>query len=248
MNERTKPAAAPPNEPLLPPQAVDKIGERLAHGVFAGRRGHGNAPACEIHLKQDELAALLGAAFEGGYNGALGRSTSTPAPTMGNPVRHRPDDKPLYVASRASMGLRPAKWRELRAAGWPILSTWIDEAGDGETQDWGQLWTRIVLEVSQACGVILWAEQGDFPLKGAFVEVGIALGQGKRVAVCTRMQVRGPRFQPFGSWLAHPSVRLCSEFEAARRWVQDGVEPQYSPEHSEDEPSSDWALDARLVG
>lgn len=307
---------------LLPPEAVEKIGARLARGVFTGRRGHGNAPASEIHLKQDELAALLGAAYEGGFAAAHERSgpavgqgsATAPAAALDAAARLRAlaqgrwewrvadpvtgaycmefmdheerrarawlsdhqarfpngphagkvvqrvlvttpledaalaaadalDDaaaaariqeealtlpateRPISVASRASMGLRPAKWRELRDEGWPILSTWINEAGAGETEDFGELWTRIVQEVRQACGVILWAEKEDFPLKGAFVEAGIALGMGKRVAVCTQIELLAPQFAPFGSWLSHPSVRVCADFGAARRWVQEGVEP-----------------------
>ena len=41
----------------------------------------------------------------------------------------------IYVASRVS---RAEMWRGYRdEGGVPIVSTWIDEAGDGETDDFG---------------------------------------------------------------------------------------------------------------
>jgi len=132
---------------------------------------------------------------------------------LGNPL--------LYVASRASLLERPQMWRALRASGWRIASTWIDEAGEGETGDFADLWHRIEAEVRASDGLILYAERGDFPLKGALIEVGMALWMHKPVAVV----LAGPPFlearslRPVGSWLHHGRCNLFETVEAARDWI-----------------------------
>lgn len=136
----------------------------------------------------------------------------------------------IYVASRASVEKYPREWKRLRSQGWPINSTWIDEAGPGQTADMGELWQRIESEVRAANGVVLWAEAEDFPLKGAFVEVGMALGMGKRVAVYTTHCFENAQHKPFGSWMNHPLVRKCSSLDGALRYalgvpVVDGQTP-----------------------
>lgn len=124
----------------------------------------------------------------------------------------------LYVASRASLAARPAMWRDLRAKGWRICSTWIDEAGEGETGDFIELWSRIEAEVRAADGLILYAERDDFPLKGALIEVGMAIGMRKPVAVVLGgAPFLEPRsLRPVGSWLYHPRVELYGTVEEAR--------------------------------
>lgn len=131
----------------------------------------------------------------------------------------------IYVASRASIPERPAMWRRLRDQHqWAITSTWIDEAGEGETADFADLWLRIENEIRGSDGLLLFAERNDFPLKGAFIEVGMALGMRKPVAVC----LSGPPFleprsyRPVGSWLMHPRVQLFhtdDTLEQARAWI-----------------------------
>lgn len=130
---------------------------------------------------------------------------------------------PIYVASRASLEARPAMWRELRAQGWPINSTWIDESGPEETKSFPNLWTRIQAEVTAACGVIFYAEPDDFPLKGAYIEVGMALGQGKPVAVVLPgVKIELLHVRPVGSWVRHPLVKICETLEEARDYVNAG--------------------------
>jgi hypothetical protein len=122
----------------------------------------------------------------------------------------------IYVASRASIPERPAMWRRLRDAGWQINSSWIDEAGDGETLDFTDLWERVAREISEARRVVLYAETSDFPLKGALVEVGIAMGMDKEIVVClpgVDLEERSKR--PIGSWIAHPNVRRIDNVEDA---------------------------------
>lgn len=125
---------------------------------------------------------------------------------------------PIYVASRASVPERPAMWRELRRSGWQIVSSWIDEAGVGETDDFADLWDRIVREIASANKVVLYAAQDDFPLKGAILECGIAIGMGKPVIVCLPgVKVEGPSFRPIGSWIAHRGVRRIDSLSQAMR-------------------------------
>lgn len=122
----------------------------------------------------------------------------------------------IYIASRASLPERAAKWRALRAAGVPIISSWIDEDGEGATGDFCELWARIGREVTCASALILYAEPDDFPLKGALIEVGMALASGVPViAVLPGVELEPRSMRPVGSWLAHPLVSRASTVEEA---------------------------------
>ena len=114
----------------------------------------------------------------------------------------------IYVASRASIPARAALWRDLRDRhGARIISSWIDEAGGGETEDFADLWARILREVEACDRLVLYIEVGDFPLKGALIEVGAALALGKPVwviGVGIALEKRSCR--PVGSWINHPRV------------------------------------------
>lgn len=116
--------------------------------------------------------------------------------------------KGFYVASRASLPERSAMWRRQRERGAIINSTWIDEAGEGETADFGELWTRIDKEIGLSSALILYAEPDDFPLKGALIEAGIALGHGIPVrVVLPGVVLDGRTSRPIGSWIQHPLVK-----------------------------------------
>jgi hypothetical protein len=119
----------------------------------------------------------------------------------------------IYVASRASIPERAQMWRGFRANGIPIISSWIDEAGEGETENFTDLWDRITEEVIQADHFVLYAEPGDFPLKGALLEAGIAIGAKAvkgylgRITVCLPgVILEGRTFRPLGSWVKHRLV------------------------------------------
>ncbi|KVP17017.1 hypothetical protein [Burkholderia ubonensis] len=122
-----------------------------------------------------------------------------------------------YIASRASLPARAAQWRLLRdILGWHIVSSWIDEAGQGQTADFSELWVRIEAEIKGAERLILYVEPGDFPLKGALVEVGIALAAGVKVFVVAPGVTIEPRTRrPLGSWIDHPLVTLAPNMEVA---------------------------------
>lgn len=124
---------------------------------------------------------------------------------------------PIYVASRASIPARSEMWRNLRDEyGWQITSTWIDEAGEGETADFTELWDRIMREIAAARKVVFYAKAEDFPLKGAILEAGIALGMGKPVIVCLPgVDLEGRTYRPLGSWIKHRNVIRCDNIKTA---------------------------------
>lgn len=127
----------------------------------------------------------------------------------------------IYVASRASSPERAAMWCALRDAGWHITSTWIDEAGEGQTASFTELWGRIEREIRGSLGLIVYAEPEDFPLKGAYLEAGIAIGAGLPVAVVmptVELEARSDR--PMGSWIRHPGVTICESLEEARSVIE----------------------------
>lgn len=80
----------------------------------------------------------------------------------------------IYIASKTAHADR---WRNLRANGFPLNSTWVDEAEKGATKCFTDLWSRCVAEAAGARALIVYREP-DEVLKGAFVEVGAALARG----------------------------------------------------------------------
>lgn len=122
-----------------------------------------------------------------------------------------------YIASRASLPERSAAWRRLRDVdGWKITSTWIDEAGAGQTPDLGALWLRIETEVAASERLVLYVEPEDFPLKGALIEVGMALAHRIPIRVVAPGVVLEPvSFRPIGSWVRHPLVTFVDTMEEA---------------------------------
>lgn len=114
----------------------------------------------------------------------------------------------VYVASKAK---HAAMWRGLRAAGLNITSTWIDEAGEGESDSSASLWRRCIDEARRADAVIAYFEDGE-EWKGAFVEIGAALAHDAYVYVVG---------DPPGSWRNHPLVvNVDSIAEAIGRVVK----------------------------
>lgn len=128
----------------------------------------------------------------------------------------------IYVASRASVPERSAMWRQLRSKGWNIISTWIDEAGEGDTEDFTELWDRIQREVEQCQVLICYLERDDLPLKGALVEVGMALSQNKLVLVVipNHATFLDRNCRPVGSWIKHPNCIVMNSIEGALNLIR----------------------------
>lgn len=122
----------------------------------------------------------------------------------------------VYVASRASIPERGQMWRDLRSAGVPINSTWIDEDGPKASRDLTDLWVRINREVAASERLVLYVEPEDFPMKGAFIEVGMALATGVPIVVVAPGLELDPRnCRPLGSWIKHPLVSFADTVELA---------------------------------
>lgn len=80
----------------------------------------------------------------------------------------------IYIASKTRHG---PKWLDLRAKGFPITSSWIDEYEPGVTGDFDDLWRRCIREASYATRLVAYAEKGEV-LKGGLIEIGAALSHG----------------------------------------------------------------------
>lgn len=79
----------------------------------------------------------------------------------------------IYVASKVR---HAGTWTILRDTGLPVISTWIDEAGVGQS-DLRDLWRRCVAEVKSADVLLLYRLGGEI-LKGGWIEAGVAAGAG----------------------------------------------------------------------
>lgn len=116
----------------------------------------------------------------------------------------------IYIASKASH--RP-HWRELRGHGHNIISRWIDvddkyigtTFGDPVSLDYRALWDTCVQDVI-ACDVLICYVEPDEVLKGALIEVGVALGLGKRV-ICVGHK---SDYLKNGTWINHRSIELVA--------------------------------------
>lgn len=108
----------------------------------------------------------------------------------------------IYTASKT---IHAHKWRELRSLGYNINSTWIDEAGPGETACFRRLWERCINEAAQADALLLYRQPGE-ALKGAFIEAGAALASKKPVfAIGIEDQ----------SFRYHPLITVCDSVNDA---------------------------------
>jgi hypothetical protein len=116
----------------------------------------------------------------------------------------------IYTASKTK---HADKWKALRAGGWPIISTWIDEAGEGESADLEDLWLRCVGEAKSAAAVLLYCEPGDV-LKGAFIEAGAAMASGVPVYAVGCDQY---------SFVNHPGVHIFTSLDTALTAIRHGV-------------------------
>jgi hypothetical protein len=85
----------------------------------------------------------------------------------------------IYTASKTK---HAQKWIDLRDAGFNVISTWIDEACEGQTKDMRDLVQRCISECVECDGMIVYSEGGDY-LKGAFIEMGVAVAHNKPIVL-----------------------------------------------------------------
>lgn len=130
----------------------------------------------------------------------------------------------IYVSSR----LKHAEmWKEMRSDGIPIISTWIDQAQQGEVGNFAELWVRIEREIRSASCLVFYARNEDFPYKGALVEVGMALAVGTPVfLVLNDVRPTGETMRPIGSWMLDLRVRHFNSIEDAI-WAAREMELQH---------------------
>lgn len=115
---------------------------------------------------------------------------------------------PIYTASKTKHAWL---WQSIRELGVNVISTWIDEAGVGETNDFMSLWLRCIAEASTCEVLLAYRASEDEILKGAFIEIGAALAMGRKVFLV------GP-FQE--SFVDHPAVHRFDSLHAALREVR----------------------------
>lgn len=80
----------------------------------------------------------------------------------------------VYFASKV---VHAPLWIAEEANGVTVTSSWIHEAGEGQTADYAELSTRCSREISGSERLILYGEPGEI-LKGALIEAGMALQAG----------------------------------------------------------------------
>jgi hypothetical protein len=83
----------------------------------------------------------------------------------------------IYTASKPR---HAPMWRKLRMEGYNIIATWIDYADGSAIADWQKLWLDCTKEAAAANITLLYVEKDD-EIRGAYVEMGIAIANHRRV-------------------------------------------------------------------
>lgn len=111
----------------------------------------------------------------------------------------------VYTASKPR---HAAMWREIRAAGINVIATWIDFENDRDIDCFQRLWIQCAHEAAQADVTLLYIEPHD-ELRGAYVEMGIALASGKRVYLVNPHNVK------VTDAVSHPRVTVFTNLRTA---------------------------------
>lgn len=123
----------------------------------------------------------------------------------------------IYVASKVA---HAELWRDLRHfEREPIISTWIDEAGAGESASMEDLWFRCVNEAANAGALIIYRRPNEV-LKGAWVELGAALAKG--------VPVFAVGIEEF-TVANHAGITHCSSLIEARRRARESLTAKAQP-------------------
>jgi len=113
--------------------------------------------------------------------------------------------KGVYFASKVVHAVR---WQAMRDAGVITASSWIDEAGEGQTADYGELSERCLNEIAEAERLVLYCQPGEI-LKGALLEAGAALMAGTPVFLVGECESLSRVFRKHALW------HECSSIEEA---------------------------------
>ena len=126
----------------------------------------------------------------------------------------------VYVASKSCHW---PWWQALRAAGVPIIASWIDapfnhNGSELSADEWAQHWEKCSREAAEADITLMFA-CAEERQNGALIEVGSALGAGKQVYLVTAHD---------WSWKNHPKVRRFDTLEAAVTAVMAAVAGEHA--------------------
>ena len=132
----------------------------------------------------------------------------TPPPAK--PIEHVTPEQPLLSLQQESKGIYIASktihaesWKSLRDdAEVDVISSWIDEAGPGESIDLADLSRRCIKESTTCKAMIVFSLKEEY-LKGALIEMGAALAAGKTVYLA------GPVLPEGSAFTKHPNVIQC---------------------------------------
>lgn len=140
----------------------------------------------------------------------------------------------IYIASKTK---HADKWIALRAAGINIISTWIDEAGAGQSPDMVDLRDRCIKESLECDAMVVYSEEGDY-LKGAFIEMGVALSQpGKPIVLV------GPVL-PAGSAFTHgQNILTSNSVETAIKFLESMGNPAKSSGKFDEKKPEQWMIE-----
>lgn len=107
-------------------------------------------------------------------------------------------------------------WKRLRdVSNLPINSTWIDEADEGQTKSFSDLWNRCIREASEADYMLGYRIPTDSPLKGGLVEIGVGLVCCKKV-ILIGFNNPEDRF----SFIHHPKVLPVNNLSEALNFLK----------------------------
>lgn len=125
----------------------------------------------------------------------------------------------IYVSSKV---IHAEMWQLLRRdRGVPINSSWIYDPTQFDLMNRNQCskaWAKYVKEVREASCVLAYTTDGDKPLKGGLIEIGIAIGLGKLIfLVAESKDFSTDWMHNLGTWIHHDAVVKCFN-------LQDGID------------------------
>lgn len=122
----------------------------------------------------------------------------------------------VYVASKTK---HAPKWKDMREVrGLKIVSTWIDDAGQGGAIDRADLAARCIQEVIEADCLIVYYEPGEY-FKGAFIEIGAGFAAEKPIYVIGEPLPETSTFRSHPLWhqvetVSSAILKIARDFDA----------------------------------